>query len=54
LQKFGTSDEEYLLSTVAITVTAASSSAIAADMAAQPYTKAPAIAPAPIYNWDGF
>jgi outer membrane immunogenic protein len=26
----------------------------AADLAARPYTKAPAYAPAPIYNWTGF
>jgi outer membrane immunogenic protein len=29
-------------------------SASAADLAARPYTKAPAYAPAPIYNWTGF
>jgi len=26
----------------------------AADMAARPYTKAPMVAPSPIYNWTGF
>src|SRR3954453_4730785 len=43
-----------LLSAVAIAAITASSSAIAADLAARPYTKAPAYAPAPIYNWTGF
>lgn len=42
------------LSAVAIAAITASSSAIAADLAARPYTKAPAYAPAPIYNWTGF
>jgi outer membrane immunogenic protein len=28
--------------------------ALAADLAARPYTKAPAYVPAPIYNWTGF
>jgi outer membrane immunogenic protein len=32
----------------------ASVPASAADLAARPYTKAPMMAPAPIYNWTGF
>jgi outer membrane immunogenic protein len=43
-----------LLTTAAVLITA--SAASAADLAARPYTKAPAYAPppAPIYNWTGF
>ena len=43
-----------LLSTVALLALAAIAPAAAADLAAQPYTKAPAMAPSPIYNWTGF
>jgi outer membrane immunogenic protein len=28
--------------------------ALAADLSARPYTKAPVMAPAPVYNWTGF
>ena len=31
-----------------------SAQANAADLAARPYTKAPMVAPAPIYTWTGF
>src|SRR6478672_4851792 len=43
--------KKLLLSTVALVALGAP--ALAADMAARPYTKAPPIA-APIYNWTGF
>lgn len=43
----------FLLATVALSIIAAP--AVAADLAARPYTKAPVYAaPAPIYNWTGF
>lgn len=44
--------KKYLLATAALLFAATSASA--ADMAARPYTKAPAMAPAIIYNWTGF
>jgi outer membrane immunogenic protein len=40
------------LTTAAVLISATAASA--ADLAALPYTKAPAYAPAPIYNWTGF
>ena len=40
-----------LASAVALTLSAPAS---AADLAARPYTKAPMVAPAPIYTWTGF
>src|SRR6266567_2329715 len=43
--------KKFLLATVALAALGAP--ALAADMAARPYTKAPPIA-APIYNWTGF
>jgi outer membrane immunogenic protein len=47
--------KKFLLSTAAVALVAMAGSASAADMAARPYTKAPAYAPAsPIYNWTGF
>ena len=45
--------KKILLTTAAVLISA--SAASAADLAARPYTKAPAYAPpAPIYNWTGF
>jgi len=44
--------KKFLLGTVALLAMGASASA--ADLAARPYTKAPAYVPAPIYNWTGF
>jgi outer membrane immunogenic protein len=47
--------KKFLLSTAAVALVAMAAPASAADMAARPYTKAPAYAPAtPIYNWTGF
>src|ERR1700694_1170747 len=43
----------FLLGTVALAALGAAAPAMAADLAARPYTKAPAYA-APIYNWTGF
>src|SRR5258708_22863379 len=43
--------KKVLLATVAL-VALGMAPAVAADLAARPYTKAPAIAP--IYNWTGF
>ncbi|MGX7743857.1 outer membrane protein [Rhodopseudomonas parapalustris] len=45
--------KKILLGTVAL-VALGAAPALAADLAARPYTKAPAYAPAPIYNWTGF
>ena len=45
--------KKFLLATVALS-TLAAVPAVAADMAARPYTKAPAMIPSPIYNWTGF
>ncbi len=45
--------KKILLATVALVALGATVPALAADMAAHPYTKAPPIA-APIYNWTGF
>jgi outer membrane immunogenic protein len=44
--------KKFLLGTVALLAMGASASA--ADLAARPYTKAPAYVAAPIYNWTGF
>jgi outer membrane immunogenic protein len=44
--------KKILLGTVALVAFAAP--ALAADLGARTYTKAPAYAPAPIYNWTGF
>ena len=47
--------KKILLATVALVAVGATAPALAADLAARPYTKAPAYAPpAPIYNWTGF
>ena len=45
--------KKFLLATVALVALGATAPALAADLAARPYTKAPAYA-APIYNWTGF
>ena len=44
---------KFLLVTVALVALGATAPALAADLGARPYTKAPAYA-APIYNWTGF
>src|SRR5262245_11959542 len=51
---FGDQDEmkKLLLTTVALVALGAP--ALAADMAARPYTKAPPPIAVPIYNWTGF
>ena len=46
--------KKFLLATVALVALGATVPALAADMGARTYTKAPAYAPAPIYNWTGF
>jgi outer membrane immunogenic protein len=45
--------KKFLLATVALVALGATVPALAADLAARPYTKAPAYAQ-PIYNWTGF
>src|SRR5260370_21019092 len=45
--------KKFLLGTAALIVLGATAPALAADMAARPYTKAPAYS-APIYKWTGF
>src|SRR5712675_2579442 len=45
--------KKFLLATVALVALGATVPALAADLAARPYNKAPAYA-APIYNWTGF
>ena len=46
--------KKLLLASAAFAVIAVASQASAADLAARPYTKAPAMMAAPIYNWTGF
>jgi outer membrane immunogenic protein len=46
--------KKFLLGTVALIALGATAPVMAADLAARPYTKAPAMEPAPIYNWTGF
>jgi outer membrane immunogenic protein len=46
--------KKFLLATVALVALGATAPALAADLGARTYTKAPAYAPAPIYNWTGF
>ncbi len=46
--------KKFLLATVALVALGATAPALAADMAARPYTKAAPAAYAPIYNWTGF
>ena len=45
--------KKFLLATVALVALGATAPALAADLAARPYTKAPAYVPAPVYNWTG-
>jgi outer membrane immunogenic protein len=46
--------KKFLLGTVALLALGATVPALAADLAARPYTTAPAYAPVPLYNWTGF
>ncbi len=47
--------KKFLLTTVALVALGATVPALAADLGArQPYAKAPAYAPVPLYNWTGF
>src|SRR6201746_2774439 len=46
--------KKFLLGTVALIALGATVPALAADLAARPYTKAPPAVYAPIYNWTGF
>ena len=46
--------KKFLLATVALVALGATAPALAADLAARPYTKAPPAYAAPIYNWTGF
>ncbi|HVV40016.1 MAG TPA: outer membrane protein [Nitrobacter sp.] len=47
--------KKILLATVALVALGATAPTLAADLAARPYTKAPAyVPPTPIYNWTGF
>jgi outer membrane immunogenic protein len=47
--------KKFLLGTVALIALSATAPAVAADLAARPYTKAPPfVAASPIYNWTGF
>jgi outer membrane immunogenic protein len=46
--------KKFLLASAALSVLIASAPAMAADMAARPYTKAPPVAIATVYNWSGF
>jgi outer membrane immunogenic protein len=46
--------KKFLLGTVALVALGATVPALAADLAARPYTKAPAYVAQPIYNWTGF
>lgn len=46
--------KNFLLGTVALIALGATVPALAADLAARPYNKAPAYVATPIYNWTGF
>ena len=46
--------KKFLLGTVALVAVGATVPALAADLAARPYTKAPPYVAQPIYNWTGF
>ena len=46
--------KKFLLGTVGLLALAIAAPASAADLAARPYTKAPMLAPAVVYNWTGF
>jgi opacity protein-like surface antigen len=44
----------FLLAVITALVSSLSVPARAADLAARPYTKAPAVVPSPLYDWSGF
>jgi outer membrane immunogenic protein len=46
--------KKFLLATVALVALGATVPALAADLAARPYTKAPPAYAQPVYNWTGF
>ena len=46
--------KKFLLGTVAVALVGMAAPALAADLAARPYTKAPPPYVAPIYDWTGF
>src|SRR5713226_7306871 len=46
--------KKFLLATVALVALGATVPALAADLAARPYTKAAPYVAQPIYNWTGF
>src|SRR5258708_18723413 len=46
--------KKFLLATVALVALGATAPALAADLAARPYTKAAPYVAQPIYNWTGF
>lgn len=46
--------KKFLLTTVALIACGATVPALAADLGARPYTKAPPMMASPIYNWTGF
>src|ERR1700681_4637599 len=46
--------KKFLLVTLALVALGATAPALAADLAARPYAKAPAYVAQPIYNWTGF
>jgi len=46
--------KKLLLGAVGLLACSLSGPVFAADMAARPYTKAPMMAPSPVYNWTGF
>jgi len=46
--------KKILLGVVGLIALGAAAPAVAADLPARPYAKAPAIVPSPIYNWSGF
>jgi outer membrane immunogenic protein len=46
--------KKLLLASASFALLAVASQASAADLAARPYTKAPAMVASPIYNWTGF
>ena len=46
--------KKFLLATVALVALGATVPALAADLAARPYTKAPPAYAQPLYNWTGF
>ena len=46
--------KKFLLATVALIACGATLPALAADLGARPYTKAPPMMQSQIYNWTGF